>query len=335
MFIPDLAIVDVRLPSGSEGIALARRLRLSGDLALLFLTAADAFLHRWPVPQAWADEPLAARLAADVHTRPFLTFVMLHGHLQPGYDWLARRKIQHLLRYAAASPLADDIAGYQQAAHEVGFSAHIVKRSAERVVLRLLIQTGRPLDALGLDDLGAIEEAFRARGAEPSTDWRNDRGLLHAAHAVLFHLGILEMPAPNRRRRHHDGFAHHFDDTPAQLRAVFAAYLERLVGTKAPSTVQGIGIRLAHFGRHLAATDPRLGSLAHLDRQRHIEPYLSAVAHATRSWDGQPISVGEQRSRIPGAFPAVQRAWQMRPLDGHQEVQPCDAKRDERAGEEN
>jgi integrase len=278
--------------------AYAAWLAATGRGSRSYHDAARRFVTRWPAPQAWADRPLTERLFADSLTRPFLTFLMLHGHLRPGYDWLARRKILHLGRYAAHSPLADDLARYQAAAAEVGFSAHIVKRSAERVVLRLLIQTARPLDALTVDDLHAIEAAFRGRGDEPGADWRNDRGLLHAAHAVLFHLGILDTPAPNRRRRHHDGHAHRFGDSPAQLRAVFAAYLDRLVGIKAPSTVQGIGIRLGHFGRHLAATDPTIASLAALDRRRHIEPYLSAVARATRSYDGQRISVGEQRSRI-------------------------------------
>jgi integrase len=306
-----LAAAPAAEPESDVAGAYAAWLAATGRGSRSYHDAARRFLTRWPTPQAWADQPLVERLAVDSLTRPFVTFLMLHGWMRPGYDWLARRKIPHLLRYAAHSPLAEDIARYQTAAVEVGFSAHIVKRSAERVVLRLLIQTGRLLDALELRDMGAIEDAFRARGIDPGADWRNDRGLLHAAHAVLFHLDILHVPAPNRRRRHHDGYAHHFGDTPSQLGATFAAYLERLVGTRAPSTVQGVGIRLAHFGRYLAATDPAIASLTELERQRHIEPYLSAVATATRFHDDQPISVGEQRSRIHalGRFLADIAEW--------------------------
>ena len=47
--------------------------------------------------------------------------------------------------------------------------------------------------------------------------------------------------------------------------------------------------RLGHFARFLAACDPALDSLAGLDRQRHIEPYLAAVAAARnpRTGDGR------------------------------------------------
>lgn len=40
-FRPDLAIVDVRLPAGPDGLALARHLRDRSDLPIIFLTAAD------------------------------------------------------------------------------------------------------------------------------------------------------------------------------------------------------------------------------------------------------------------------------------------------------
>lgn len=41
-FVPDLALLDVRLPNGREGLELARRLRAARDLPLMFVTAADS-----------------------------------------------------------------------------------------------------------------------------------------------------------------------------------------------------------------------------------------------------------------------------------------------------
>jgi two-component system OmpR family response regulator len=41
-FLPDLAILDVMLPGGRDGFALARELRSASDLPILFLTARDA-----------------------------------------------------------------------------------------------------------------------------------------------------------------------------------------------------------------------------------------------------------------------------------------------------
>jgi hypothetical protein len=49
--------------------------------------AAASFLRRWPDPQQWAAEPVAVRLAASADKRAFVMFLMLSGHLRPGYDY--------------------------------------------------------------------------------------------------------------------------------------------------------------------------------------------------------------------------------------------------------
>ena len=56
--------------------------------------------------------------------------------------------------------------------------------------------------------------------------------------------------------------------------------------------------RLGHFARFLAACDPAVASLAGLDRQRHIEPYLAAVAATRNPRTGTVLSASERRSRI-------------------------------------
>ena len=71
-----------------------------------FDSGARCFLARFPDPQAWAAQPLAARLAGTrPQLQPLLNFLMLHGHLRPGYDYLLDRKLTVILREAAASPL--------------------------------------------------------------------------------------------------------------------------------------------------------------------------------------------------------------------------------------
>ena len=57
-FRPDLAVLDVRLPVGPDGYAMARILRASSDLPLLFLTAADGIDDRLAGFQAGADDYL-------------------------------------------------------------------------------------------------------------------------------------------------------------------------------------------------------------------------------------------------------------------------------------
>ena len=58
-FRPDLAILDVRLPRGPDGYAMARILRASSDIPLLFLTAADGLEDRLAGFEAGADDYLA------------------------------------------------------------------------------------------------------------------------------------------------------------------------------------------------------------------------------------------------------------------------------------
>jgi len=277
-----------------------------------FADGAAGFLRRWPNPQSFAAEPLEVMLARDQQTRPFITFLLLHDLLRPGYDYLAGRKFASFLELARGTRMEPDLDGYQQAAAELGFSPHICSRTAERVIIRLLIQTGRPLHGLTVADLHDAGAAFRARGERRNGDWSNDRVFLHASWAVLFHLGIIDVTPPNRRRREHDGHAHHFGGVPAWLAARFEDYTSAISGTHERSTMDGIAIRLAHFGRHLAAADPGLDTLADLDRQRHIETYLAATAVATALRGGQPIGTGEQRNRIItlGRFLADITEWQ-------------------------
>lgn len=72
-FQPDLAILDVRLPTGPDGYAIARALRDEHDLPILFLTAADSRRARLDGFEAGGDdyvikpfdtEELLARVAA-------------------------------------------------------------------------------------------------------------------------------------------------------------------------------------------------------------------------------------------------------------------------------
>lgn len=263
-----------------------------------FRDGAQAFLDRWAEPQSFAAEPLDLQLACDQHVRPFITFLLLTGRLRPGYGYLVHRKFASLVELAAGGRLEGDLAGFQHAAAELRFSEHVRTRAAERVICRLLIQTGRELRALCVEDLRELDAAFRARADAKGTSWKNDRGYLHAAWAVLYHLGIVVVTPPNRRRRDHADTSHHFGGVPTWLAKRLVTYTELLRGTHRPSTIHAIAIRLAHFGRFLVDCDGGLESLAGLERQRHIEPYLNAVASATAQSTDRVISVGEQRNRI-------------------------------------
>ena len=263
-----------------------------------FRDGARVFLDRWPEPQSFASEPLEVQLACDQHVRPFITFLLIADLLRPGYDYLVHRKFASLLELAAGSRLEGDLAGFQQAAEQLQFSEHVRTRAAERVICRLLIQTGHDLRGLTVEDLRELDAAFRARAQAKGVSPDNDLGFLHAAWVVLYHLQIVTVTPPNRRRRDHADTVHNFGGVPVWLAGRLLTYTERLRGTHRRSTIDGIAIRLTHFGRFLADCDPQLDSLAELERQRHIETYLNAVAVATAHGADRVISVGEQRSRI-------------------------------------
>ncbi|HUR18530.1 MAG TPA: response regulator transcription factor [Acidimicrobiales bacterium] len=55
-FRPDVAVLDVRLPVGPDGYAMARMFRKSGDVPVLLLTAADSLENRLTAFDAGADD---------------------------------------------------------------------------------------------------------------------------------------------------------------------------------------------------------------------------------------------------------------------------------------
>jgi len=71
-FRPDLVALDIRLPKGPDGYAIARLLRSSSDLPLLFVTAADSLDARLEGFDVGADDYLVkpfsmAELLARIH----------------------------------------------------------------------------------------------------------------------------------------------------------------------------------------------------------------------------------------------------------------------------
>jgi integrase len=260
-------------------------------------SAARTFLRRWPDPQAWAGEPLEARLTVSHPTRSFVTLLMLGGYLRPGYDYLIRRKLAVFWRHLPAGPLAEDLTRFLDAAQELGFTERTRSAAASQVIGRLLIQTGRRLDALTDNDFDDLLTASAARhGAGKAS--RHYSSATHTARQVMFHLGVFTEQPVNATSLLRQSFAQRMRDATPALQGSFVAYLDRLTATHTRGTVTGTATRLNHFAAHLAAVDPALTSLAELDRRRHIETYLTATAEATNSRTGAPIQASERRGRV-------------------------------------
>ncbi len=262
--------------------------------------AAERFFARWPDPVEWAAEPLAVRRRIGGRTRTLLTFLMLHRHLRPGYDYLLDITLLPLWRELPASPLQTDLEHFRATTLALGFTSDVSKGAAGMVAARLLIQTGRPLAGLTDADISEFDAALRARQLRTGRSTLHYGRALFATRSVLYHLGVLSRPPSLRARTEAQGYDQRLEryGVSAQLRPTFVAYLERLGATLSASTIGGRASRLGQFGAHLAQVDPGLVSVAGLDRRRHIETYLTATATATRQIDGAPISIEERRGRI-------------------------------------
>ncbi|MDQ2708760.1 MAG: site-specific integrase [Actinomycetota bacterium] len=260
--------------------------------------SARAFLRRWPDPQSWADEPLATRLALPEVSRSFLMFVLLGGHLRPGYDYLVRRKLPSFWRELPHGPMATDVAGFLTAAAALGFTERTRVAVGSQVVGRLLIQTGRGLGQLTEADLDELLAACRQRQDSDGIGLKHYQRAVHTTRQVLFHLGVLDAPPVNATTLLRQSFTERMREATPVLRPTFVAYLDRLTATHTRSTVTGAASRLNTFAAHLALTDPDLPGLAELDRRRHIETYLTATAAAVNSRTGAPLSASERRARV-------------------------------------
>lgn len=260
-----------------------------------YWTAARSFFARWPDPAAWGAEPLPVRLAANGATRPLITFLILHGGLRPGYDYLLERKFSSIWREVDGCQIGADLAVFLNTAAQLGFSERVRLATASQVPARLLIQTGRPLNRLTSHDIDAFTDACIEREERTGKSWRHYEAAVSNTRRVLFHLRVLSAPTATASGV---TFADRLSNVAPPVRAALVVYLERKRATCAPKTVSSLATRLMHFGVFLARIDPALRSVADLQRCRHIEPYLSAQVDAVNTKTNQVISVAERSRRV-------------------------------------
>lgn len=109
------------------------------------------------------DSSVAAALdGLDQDASRFIPYLLLFGHLQPGYHYLFSHRFSSLLRESAFSPLAEDVVAVQEAAKQLGYSRQRIERCSTMVVLRILVQTGKHLHALTRADLDEFRGAAAA-----------------------------------------------------------------------------------------------------------------------------------------------------------------------------
>jgi len=253
---------------------------------------ARRFLNHYESDAAFMALDLAKRLTFSPLDGPFMLFLMLFGYLHPGYDYLVERKLVGLWDMIPRSPMAPYVDRFLVEARNLGYSDKVGIRVGSQALVRLLIQTGKPLDRLALSDIENFRAALRQRQEVSNKGFRHYHGALIVVEQVLFHLGIFALAPVSQIVP--EPFSLRMTDVHPALHSGLVAYLERKSGTCKPKTVSSIATRLAHFGRFIAEYDPALGSFAGLGRQTHIEPYLNYVARALNPKNGLPFTVSYQ-----------------------------------------
>ncbi len=106
-------------PAGDLLADHARHQAITGRGNASTTEGATTFMRQWPHPQDWAAQPLACRLGEGPQTTSFL---MVHGWLQSGYDYLVSRKLSSFWREITASPLEADMARFRGGAEAIGYT---------------------------------------------------------------------------------------------------------------------------------------------------------------------------------------------------------------------
>lgn len=278
--------------------AFEAHLDRSGPTSRCYRSAGRSFLSRWPDPALWAAQPLQARLSAPIHALAMLRFLVIWGHLQPGYDYLLERRPTSLCRELIGSPLESDAKRFVTGALELGYSAGIANGLPAHMALRLIIQTTKSLNALVKSDIETLEAAIAEREELLHQPLKHYRDALFATGVVLYHIGAEAEPRARRHPPRHLGWSSYFESVNPAISASLAAYLEIAQATRAKTTMERIAADLAHFGRCLFEIDPTLANLGELDRRRHIEPYLAKVATECHWLTGAPLAPATKRKRI-------------------------------------
>ncbi|MDA8344929.1 MAG: tyrosine-type recombinase/integrase [Thermaerobacter sp.] len=249
----------------------------------------------------WHDATVAAALHdVDKDASCFITYLLLFGHLRPGYPYLFSRKLATLVRESAHSPLAEDVAAVRAAAEQLGFRKRQIKAFLPMVVLRILVQTGKNLHALvraDLDEFRAAAEAWGTATRRTIYQWTVS---LYAVETILYHMGIVEQP-PKHPLSHDSTWADWLAAVPQQeLRASMLRYVELMAAQRHRGTVHNYCISFVAFARYLADHAPEVQRISDLRRKEHIEPWLVWNASRTRmlSQGTRPISVEHRKKSV-------------------------------------
>jgi integrase len=240
------------------------------------LAAARTFLNDHPDLEAWMTTPVEARLV-ELRRNPFawqlVAFGIVSGRCQADPELLFAKNFGHSMARWVTGLFLDDVERLRAAADRLGAASAAV---AVREVLPLAVAfTGRPPSALTVDDLDALRETIDTTPLLTEAMRRGRRAHLFRLRRLLFEAGMVELPAQHRRE---GGPATRQARLAAvrtpEFRRTLLAYLDVRSTVLRPKTIEKLTSALAIFGEFVCDYDPKLRSVAGLER-RHVEAFLA------------------------------------------------------------
>ena len=247
--------------------------------------AATDFMGRHGDLASWMSRPTPARLA-DLHRLkawPFLTWLLVEGHLQSDLGLLLAKPggVDLGLWWSAAHP--DDVRRAQQAAERLGWSANWARQVIRHTAPVLSLWLGKTLSELTDEDFDTAAEAAAHVDGRASTRERF-AGRCLALRQLCFQDGIVRQPPRDSRAAALSPAEHAARIVQPQIRREVVRYAEIIATTLRPSTAQMRIKAIRVLADWLATEHPEVARLDQLDRSRHIEPFL--VWSRSRPWRG-------------------------------------------------
>lgn len=261
-------------------------LAINPDAKRIRRHAAEQLLAWHPDPVVWMARPTSARLA-DLRRSgawPFVCWWFLEGHVRPDLDLLVA-KLPGDLYAGWADRHPDQVAAVIRVAEQFGWSRNWTRDVSRGGVALLCLWAGKPLWELDEADFAGFAADLAAAPSAGASARGHNQARLHSLHQACYELRICST-IPRKARPAAATLAERMEAiAQPEIRRVALRYLQTVAATLRPSTIELRADSLVVFSEYLTAHHPAVASLADLDRQTHIEPFL--IWNHRRPWRGR------------------------------------------------
>lgn len=276
------------MPGWLEGYAFhVAGLAIESSARSARLKAARLLTDRTADLAVWMRGPTAGRLAELHRTKawPYLSWLLVEGHVPADLELLLAKPGGCDLPKTWCDAHPSDVARTTAAAADLGWSANWTRQVVRHAVPIVCLAAGKSFAALTDDDLAALDAQIDGAAAASVSARAHFRHRLFAVAQLCFQADVLASPPRRRTARPARTAAEIAGDIPQPaIRTEVVRYAYTLAATLRPQSVYGRIKAVMVLCDWLAAHHPDVTRLDHLDRTRHIEPFLAWAA--TRPWRG-------------------------------------------------